>query len=478
MSKWWRPRTLRFRLALWYGIGGSALLAAYSGGIYLFIARYLPVEARLRRDAVNVRNRINIRPDHQLEWDGHPIQAPDLWGSEHPWFELWDETGRLVLRHWPFADRPMDQPLLAPEPGRDVVTIYNVASDLRLRMIAMPFAGPGGRRWMLRVMRVHEAAVDIMASFRIMLWTMLPVVVAALVAGGYALTRYWLRPFDRMADDVERIGADDLSRRVSVPENSAEIGRVAVRFNQTLERLENAFGALDRFVADASHELRTPLTALSNVGELGLKRSRSPEEYREIIGSMLEEADRLRQLTQRLLELARVGGGAETPRRMPVRLNQEVSACLEDLTILADMRNQRFEFSGPPCAVETDPVIFRQALLNVVDNAIKYGPEGTVITVTLTPGPRQVTVAVADEGPGIAAENDLLIGRRFFRADHARDRSGGFGLGLAITQAYLRILDGSLKYEPRVPRGSIFLLTLPLADASGAADDRRPPAPS
>jgi heavy metal sensor kinase len=462
MSRWWQPRTLRFRLALWYGIGGAALLAGYSGGIYLFIARYLPVEARLRRDAVAVRNRLTARSDQSIDWDRHPILPPDQWGSEHPWFELWDENGRLILRHWPFADRPLDNPLLAPQPGRDVVTIYNVASDLRLRMIAMPFAGPEGRPWMLRVMRVHEAAVDIMASFRLILWTMLPLVVAALVAGGYALTRYWLRPFDRMADEVDRIGADDLSRRVSVPENSAEIGRVAARFNQTLERLENAFGALDRFVADASHELRTPLTALSNVGELGLKRSRSPEEYREIIGSMLEEADRLRQLTQRLLELARVGGGAETPRRVRVWLNQEMSACLDDLAILAEMRNQRLSSSGPPCAIETDPVIFRQALLNVVDNAIKYSPEGSAITVTLTVGDEQVVIAVEDEGAGIAAEHRTLLARRFFRADHARERSGGFGLGLAITQAYLRILGGSLEYEPRVPRGSIFRLKLPL----------------
>jgi len=459
MKRWWQPRTLRGRLALWYAIGGTALLALYSGGIYLFIARYLPVEARLRADAAEVRRRLQVRPDLTLWWDGYPVAPSAEWGLQHPWFELWDEQGRLVLRRWPFADRSLDNPLLPPSPGRDVVTIYNVASDLRLRMIAMPLAGPGGRPWILRVMRVHEAAVDILAVFRIILWTMLPLVVAALVAGGYALTRYWLRPLDSMADDVERIGVDDLSRRVSVPPNSSEIGRVATVFNQTLERLQNAFAALDRFVADASHELRTPLTALSNVGELGLKRSRTPAEYQEIIASMLEEADRLRQLTQRLLELARVGGGAESFHRQTVDLKREIAAGLADWSILAEARAQRL--IGEPWVIDTDPVIFRQALMNVVDNAIKYSPEGSAISVTVGSHGERIVVAVADEGPGIAEADRAQLSQRFFRADSARARPGGFGLGLAITQAYLHLLGGALDYEPRSPQGSIFRLSLP-----------------
>src|SRR5581483_7161130 len=164
-------------------------------------------------------------------------------------------------------------------------------------------------------------AADALGALRLIIFVALPIVVALLVIGGYTITRHWLDPLDRMVAEANRITASDLSRRLPVPNPHDELGRLASVFNDTLDRLEASFVALDRFVADASHELRTPLTTLRSVGEVGLRRSRTVEEYREIIGSMLEDAQRLQLLIQRLLELASAEGGASVVHRTPVRVD-------------------------------------------------------------------------------------------------------------------------------------------------------------
>jgi signal transduction histidine kinase len=287
-------------------------------------------------------------------------------------------------------------------------------------------------------------------------------VIALLVFGGYSITHHWLVPLARLTTEANRINALDLSRRLPVENPQDEVGRLASVFNVTLDRLQASFDALDRFVADASHELRTPLTTLRSVGEVGLRKSRSVEEYREIIGSMLEEAQRLQHLIGRLLELANAEGGDPDLHRVELWMDDYVRLCANDLAILAEARAQRLVVETVPCQVTTDPVIFRQALQNLIDNAVKYSPEGSTIAVDVRPENSQIVVTVRDEGAGIAAHHRTDLARRFFRPDRSRGRaSGGFGLGLSITKAYMRILNGSLDYEPGKPTGSIFRLKLP-----------------
>ncbi|MFM9091385.1 MAG: sensor histidine kinase, partial [Verrucomicrobiota bacterium] len=312
---------------------------------------------------------------------------------------------------------------------------------------------------------------DALPDLQLIIFVTLPVVVALLVVGGYFFTRRWLLPLDRMAAEAQRISAEDLRRRLSVANPHDELGRLAGVFNVTLDRLQNSFEALDRFVADASHELRTPLTTLRSVGEVGLRRGRSEEEYRDIIASMLEESQRLQRLVERLLQLASVEGRGEALHPAPVVLDELLGACAQELGILAEQKNQRLVVAEAGLRLRTDPVILRQALQNLIDNAIKYGPPDSEVRVSSRTAPGGVLIEVADEGPGINAEDRTHLTGRFYRTDRARARaSGGFGLGLAITKAYLRALGGSLEHEPRAPRGSIFRLRLP--DGSGQPDPR------
>jgi len=470
MRRWWESRTLRFRLAAWYAIGGTLLLAGFSLTLYFYVANGMarPLDHQLQGDLDTIRKRIAVTPENFLLWDGQRIGVRPPWmgagGPEYPWFELWDENDRLVRRIWPFSGNRVEDPPPAPVRRRaKTISVFNVAADLRLRALSEPAPAellkPG---WMIRVMRMHDPAADALGALRIIIVTALPVVVTLLVFGGYWLTRRWLAPLDVMAAEARHITAEDLSRRLPVVNPNDELGQLATVFNVTLDRLESSFAALDRFVTDASHELRTPLTTLRSVGEVGLRRSRTVEEYREIIGSMLEEAQRLQLLIQRLLELASTEGGATAVQRTEIDLQECVTACASELGLLAELKGQQLKLEVAPCVVSTDPVIFRQALQNLVDNAIKYSPPNSIIRISVSNGGNQVEVTVTDEGPGISPENRARLMERFFRPDRARGRvSGGFGLGLSITKAYMKLLGGSLEYQALNPLGSSFRLILP-----------------
>lgn len=465
MIRWWQRRSLRFRLAMWYALGGCVLLAIFSGTLYLYVARWIarPLDEQLRADLATIERQLAVQPDGHLRWNGRPLAPGAAWPAGNPWFELWDDRGHLVGRFWPFTDDRTTQLPPAPPAARETISVFEVTPDLRLRTLSVPYAATGqSGLWMLRVIRVHEPVGDTLGALRLIIVLTLPAVVTALVIGGYSITRRWLRPLHEMADEATRITALDLGRRLPVANPHDELGRLATGFNITLDRLESSFRALDRFVADASHELRTPLTTLRSVGEVGLRRSRTPEQYRDIIASMLEEAQRLGLLVERLLELASTEGGAAVLHRTEFRLDDCVRQCVGEFAILAETKQQQLTVDAPPCPIVTDEMIVRQALQNLVHNAIKHCPDATTIRVALRDRGERVEILVADNGPGISAGGRANLMERFYRPDRSRHRSqGGFGLGLSITRAYARVLGGTLEYESLTPHGSAFRLFVP-----------------
>ncbi len=475
MKAWWRQPTLRFQLALWYALGGTVLLAAFSATLYAFVAQRMarPLAHYLREDLVEIQTRLRVTADRRIFWNGAEVSPLASWDARNPWFELWDGEGRLVRRLWPFTETRVSRVPGPPAHGSETLSIFRITPDVPLRVLSVPYHGSGpDPDWMIRVMRVHEPAGDALGALLAIMMISLPLVVILLVAGGYLITRRWLKPLETMVAQAEGITADNLDARLPQLDDG-ELGRLAGAFNRTLGRLEDSFRTLDRFVADASHELRTPLTTLRSVGEVGLRRGRTVEEYREIIGSMLEEAERLHRLVDRLLELASAEGGGQTVHRERLQLDQFVTACVHEVGILAEYKNQQIALATAACAVDADPVLLRQALQNLLDNAMKYSPLGAVIHVAVAEQDRECRIVVTDQGPGIPPEHRERITGRFYRVDDSRVRGrGGFGLGLAITRAYLAIMGGRLEVAAAEPRGSRFSLVLPAAGAPVQASPR------
>jgi heavy metal sensor kinase len=324
-----------------------------------------------------------------------------------------------------------------------------------------------GRSVVLRVARSEERLREQLAEVLKVLVLGLPLVIVLAGLGGYILARRALAPIDHLAAEARRVTAERLHERVSVPNQRDEIGRLAAVINDAFARLEGSFDKLRRFTADASHELRTPLAVIRGIGEAGLVETRTPAEYKEAIGSMLEEVDRLTTLVDTLLRLSHGDAGSVHLSREPLDLGQLTRDVASSLAVLLEERRQRISIEGPEgVSVSADRLVLREAITNVIDNAVKYSPVGASIAVSIREEGGRAVVEVADQGPGIAAEHRERIFDRFFRVDTARSRdAGGSGLGLAIAKWAVEINGGSICVDAGAAGGSVFRISLPRGNA-------------
>ncbi len=232
---------------------------------------------------------------------------------------------------------------------------------------------------------------------------------------------------------------------------------------RALQPVEASFEKLRRFTADASHELRTPLSVIRGSGEIALNENRSVDEYKETIGSILEEADRLTRLVDTLLRLSHADAGTVALAREPAALDAIARDVAGSLGILAEERKQRIVVDADERVLVTvDPSVLREAVINVVDNAIKYSPPGATVSVRVRTNGHAAELTVADEGPGIPQEFRERIFDRFFRVDEGRSRgAGGAGLGLAIARWAVEVNGGRIAVTNSAGGGAEFSIVLP-----------------
>ncbi|HLV27427.1 MAG TPA: HAMP domain-containing sensor histidine kinase [Gemmatimonadales bacterium] len=295
-----------------------------------------------------------------------------------------------------------------------------------------------------------------------------PVILVASIAWAWILAGRTVRPIDRIIDDLEAISdGRSLHRRLKVDSSGDELARLTTTLNAMLGRLENYFGALRRFTADASHELKTPLAVLRADVERAMAVTESPGDQLVYLEEALAETTRMADLVEQLLTLARADEGRFDLHREPVALEPLVRDVYETALILGEASGIEVELlEAAPVTVMGDRVRLRQLFLNLVTNAIKYTSRGGEVEMQLSEQDGNVVFSVRDTGMGIAAADLPHIFERFWRADRVRSRAAersGFGLGLAISQWIAQAHGGSLTATSRLTRGSTFSVTLPVA---------------
>jgi signal transduction histidine kinase len=236
--------------------------------------------------------------------------------------------------------------------------------------------------------------------------------------------------------------------------------------NGLLERLEEAFQKLQRFTSDVSHELRTPLASMRSVGEVGLQQSHSDAEYKDILGSMLEEVSRLTSMIDTLMTIAHADSGSIQLNRTVFPLMELIEESVGVVDVLAEEKKQTIFVAGDSAlSVSADRGFLRMAVINLLDNAVKYSPVGSTIHILLelsTQERRYVKLAIADEGPGIPISEASRVFDRFYRLDGGRTRDeGGAGLGLAIAKWSVEAHGGEILLDSELGRGSAFTIRLP-----------------
>jgi heavy metal sensor kinase len=325
-----------------------------------------------------------------------------------------------------------------------------------------PTSGERPTPVVIQVGRSETTMREELGQLAVILAIGLPLAVGIAGLAGYTLARRALLPVERMTERAQSITAERLSDRLPVDNPVDEMGRLATVFNETLGRLQSSFDQMRRFTADVSHELRTPLTAIRSVGEVGLREHRDDASYRAIIGSMLEEADRLASLVDRLLTLSRAETGQAKLSIEDVDLRELADEVAGHLGVLAEEKRQTIavERIGAPHAA-ADRMVLRQALINLVDNAIKFSPVGGRIRIRVAETDREGVIEVIDTGGGIDAAARMRIFDRFFRAGDSGENAPGTGLGLSIAKWAVEANGGHLTLEHSDAQGSTFRAALP-----------------
>jgi heavy metal sensor kinase len=458
-----RALSVHTRLTLWYAGALLTVLVVISGLSYSLLAWSLAqdVDRSLLTLAGIVRDAPRGDAFDEAEW-----WLRDLLDPEHQLFQLIGPDGRLRMRSWRLRDDVL--PLSAE--GRRVVAEGRPAFETvtlhgqHVRTVALPVRREG------RLIEVIQVGVPLAPTERTLhrwieaLLVLVPLGVGLAAAGGRVMARAALRPVDEMARAARRIDAEALARRITVRGTGDELDRLAETLNGMLARLENTFGNMRRFSADAAHELRTPLTALKGTLEVALRAERSGAEYRAALASALEEVEHLVRLAEDLLLLSRSSAGPESPRAR-VELEGLVLDVADVGARLAKDRGVSVRVgSVAALAVLGDAGSLRRALLNLVENGVKYTPSGGRVEISVAETGGNAVIAVEDTGPGIDPRDAARIFEAFVRLDTARDReSGGSGLGLAIARSIVVAHRGTLAVERTGPGGSRFTIRLPRA---------------
>ena len=455
---WWRSHGVRLRLTFWYVAAMMLVLGLYVFGVYTLVSRSAlsSLDERLRADFYWAAATVDESPDG-LVMSVPPVDL--LLEDEPPWVQVLSADGaEVLLSNAEAMRRPIPEARgLAAGEADQIVSFPTPTVPIR---VLSRRSYIGSQAVTIQVARSEAATRQQLRDLSLIFVFGLPLAVLVAGLGGYILARGALAPIEQMTERARTITAERLSDRLPVANPDNEMGRLATVFNETLGRLQQSFDEMRRFTADVSHELRTPLTAIRSVGEVGLRGHKDEAAYRAIIGSMLEEVDRLASLVDRLLTLSR----AETRQATLSVDDVDVTLLAQDvvahLGVLAEEKRQTIavEPAASPWA-RADRLVLRQALINLVDNAIKFTPPGGRIRIRLSETASEALVDVIDSGSGVPAEARERIFDRFYREDG--NDAGGTGLGLSLARGAVEALGGRLTLEQSGPGGSAFRVAVP-----------------
>ena len=447
-----RNLNIRSRLILWNAFVVLLILSIVFLGVYFFMkARldslvqskvdigYKTIEDVIKNSGGDICDFYHLGQEilFQVKKQSKPVYQTGAW-TEAPWTSSLSEERIDPYGTWRTADSRLFKLKRGFVPEYDFEVLY--AFDASDTMASI-------------------------GSFALILIAGIPVALFLALLGGFFLAGRALSPVKDITRKAQEITAESLSERLPVDNPHDEIGHLAGVFNETLGRLESSFEQLRRFTADASHELRTPLTSIRSVGEVALKKPMDENAYREAIGSMLEDTERLTRLVDNLLVLARGDAGKAKLNKTLVDLGALIREVVEELRVLAEEKNQDLAASiEKNVEVKIDKETMRLALSNILHNAILYTQAGGKVDVRMAPRSdgEGLVIEISDNGPGIPESERIRVFERFYRIDKARSRAaGGAGLGLAIARWAVEINGGTISFRDKDGPGTLCRIILP-----------------
>jgi two-component system, OmpR family, heavy metal sensor histidine kinase CusS len=466
--------TLRFRLVLWITLVVFAMVLVTNIGIREVEMRTLrhSYDQFLKASLEEVNNTIE-KYDRRMHQQLTPDQRErslefyqGVWkdkvrANEHrAWFlQIFDQDKKLI---WSSANAP---PFDAPSFAGEALDPYD---DKDHRVIEKKVSVSPVQHYYIRCGFRQTALQDDIDNLNRYLLIVSVSILLAAPLGGYVIALVATRPISQIIATTAHLQPSAMNERLPIRGTGDEIDQLAQTINELLDRLASHIDRNRDFVANAAHELRSPLAAIRSSVEVGLNKSREPEEYAAILTDVMEEIGRLAGLVNRLLILAEGDAGRLAGRDQFTRLDKIVRESVDMFDAVAEMKGVRLTLGDiAPAVVCGDETYLRQVVRNLIDNAIKYNANPGAVNVHLRveSAKKQVLLVVSDSGIGIDPQVLPRIFERFYRADKSRTRENeraGYGLGLSICQTIVKALGGEITVMSEPNRGSTFVVRLPL----------------
>ena len=462
-------RSIRFRIGAWYAGLLAVLLTLLGGFIYFTLHRYLEnsLQETLTKEAQTIGQALLSKASETGDdYVVREIEEHFAPRTNNHFLRVTRGNGSVLYQSGEPDSRRFDPNRIraAQLDAHSSWTVDTMPTGRRVYVYSTAYADHQGTRYAVQAgasdCQINLALTNLLASLAIVL----PIIVGVSIAGGYLLMRRSLQPLHQMATIAEQITSRNLNERLPERQTGDEIEQLTRSLNLMMSRLEESFHHVHRFSADVSHEIRTPLAILRAELEDLIRSASLTPESRNSAGSALEEAERLSRVAEQLLEIIRLEAGEMLAGSSRVDFSDLTENVVEQMRLLSEEKQIELRFDrGEPVHVIADPVRLRQVVVNLVDNAIKYTPEGGRVSVSNLRVETKAVLEVSDTGIGIPPESLPHLFERFYRVDGARSRHlGGTGLGLAIVKSICTAFGGTVTVQSTLDAGTTFRVELPL----------------
>ncbi len=458
-SKRTKPRPIASQLVLFFTLASALLLCCGLGVFYWIVIRHAFAEDNaVLADKVSALSADFNEAGPKLF--GEELKAHHAGEHAPYWIRVLDSEGRPVAET-PGMNRllPSDIFPRAQKSTSPVRSPNDYRTGAKLFSLITVNEDSAGRAYTIQVAQDRSSDEQLEKKFGALLIVVLSGSILASAVIAITVTKRGLRPLGEMTRSLERIGPTHLNERVAPGGWPRELQPLAVAFDDMLARLEVSFTRLSQFSADLAHELRTPIANILGEAQVALTRDRTPDEYREVIESTIAECERLSGIVDNLLFVARADAAREPIQRKQFDGRAAMEKIATFYRTIAEDRHVAINCAGEG-EIYGDPVLFSRAVSNLVDNGLRFTPDGGAIQISIAARATHSEVAVSDSGCGIPSEHLPRVFDRFYRVDSSRS-SAGAGLGLALVKSIVDLHGGSARIESEVDRGTTVTVTFP-----------------